>query len=387
MIPHQRRMNPFIARMVDDMKIRNFADTTIDAYTWHVDKFCQHFGKPADELGPEEIRSFQLYLVDVKKASWSSFNQAVCGLRFLYNVTLARNWTVQHIPYGKRPKKLPMVLSDQEAAKLLECVEHPKHRAVLTICYAAGLRLSEATHLKVADIDGQRAQIRINEGKGRKDRIVPASPKLLEELREYWKKYRPKDYLFPGKTPDVPLSSATIQKACKMAAAFAGISKVISPHIFVEVPPGTDDPHYHQQTIGPLQLHHHDDLSARQTTTLRPITQSSGLAAHSAVSPVGRTTRTDSAHGRSAPAHSPSNHTAANTRRVGSTGPAPLEGIPSGRSCSRTVRSWIRPETRTAREGTSREDNWLEAHSQDANSQNANSQGEEKGTGKKRGRG
>jgi len=224
-------MNPFITRMVDDMKIRNFADTTIDAYTWHVDKFCQHFGKPADELGPEEIRSFQLHLVDVKKVSWSSFNQAVCGLRFLYNVTLGKAWTVQHIPYGKRPKKLPMVLSDQEAAKLLECVEHPKHRAVLTICYAAGLRLSEATHLKVADIDGQRAQIRINEGKGRKDRIVPASPKLLEELREYWKKYRPKDYLFPGKTPDVPLSSATIQKACKMAAAFAGISKVISPHV------------------------------------------------------------------------------------------------------------------------------------------------------------
>ncbi len=142
MIPHQRRMNPFIQRMADDMKIRNFADTTIDAYTWHVDKFCQHFGKPADELGPEQIRSFELYLVNDKKVSWSSFNQAVCGLRFLYQVTLAQPWTVQHIPYGKRPKKLPMVLSDQEAAKLLECVEHPKHRAVLTTCYAAGMRLS-----------------------------------------------------------------------------------------------------------------------------------------------------------------------------------------------------------------------------------------------------
>lgn len=231
MIPHQRRMNPFIQRMADDMKIRNFADTTIDAYTWHVDKFCQHFGKPADELGPEQIRSFELYLVNDKKVSWSSFNQAVCGLRFLYQVTLAQPWTVQHIPYGKRPKKLPMVLSDQEAAKLLECVEHPKHRAVLTTCYAAGMRLSEATHLKVADIDGQREQIRITQGKGRKDRIVPASPRLLEELREYWRKFRPKDYLFPGKTPNVPLSSATIQKACKMAAAFAGISKVISPHV------------------------------------------------------------------------------------------------------------------------------------------------------------
>lgn len=231
MIPHQRRMNPFIQRMVEDMQVRNFAESTIDSYTWHVDKFCQYFGKPADQLGPEEIRSFQLYLVNEKKASWSSFNQAVCGLRFLYQVTFARPWSVQHIPYGKRPKKLPMVLSDQEAAKLIECVENPKHRAVLLTCYAVGLRLSEATHLKVADIDGQRQQIRITEGKGRKDRIVPASPRLLQELREYWKQYKPNNYLFPGKTSDVPLSPATIQKACKMAAAFAGITKVISPHV------------------------------------------------------------------------------------------------------------------------------------------------------------
>ena len=231
MIPHERRMNPYIQRMAEDMQVRNFSSSTIDSYTWHVDKFCQYFGKPADQLGPEEIRTFQLYLVNEKKASWSSFNQAVCGLRFLYEVTLGRPWTVQHIPYGKRPKKLPMVLSDQEAAKLIECVENPKHRAVLLTCYAVGLRLSEATHLKIADIDGQRQQIRIIEGKGRKDRIVPASPRLLEELREYWKLHKPSNYLFPGKTQDVPLSSATIQKACKMAAAFAGITKVISPHV------------------------------------------------------------------------------------------------------------------------------------------------------------
>jgi hypothetical protein len=168
-------MNPYIQRMVDDMKIRNFSDRTIDSYTWHVDKFCQY--------------------------------------------------------YGKRLKKLPMVLSDQKAARLIECVENPKHRAVLLTCYAIRLRLAEATHLKVADIDGQRQQIRITEGKGRRDRIVPASPRLLQELRTYWKQSKPRDYLFPGRTPDVPLSSATIQKACKMAAAFAGIAKVISPHV------------------------------------------------------------------------------------------------------------------------------------------------------------
>ena len=231
MIPYQRRMNPYIQRMVEDMQVRNFSDRTIDSYTYHADKFCHYFGKPAQELGPEEIRQYQIYLVNEKKASWSSFNQAVCGLRFLYEVTLAKPWTIRHIPFGKRPKRLPIVLSDQEASRLIECVENPKHRAVLLTCYAAGLRLTEATHLRVSEIDGQRGQLRITEGKGCKDRIVPASPRLLQELREYWKLERPRNYLFPGKTPDVPLSSATVQKACKLAVAFAGITKPVSPHV------------------------------------------------------------------------------------------------------------------------------------------------------------
>ena len=161
---------------------------------------------------------------------WSSFNQAVCGLRFLYEVTLGKSWAVRHIPFGKRPKKLPTVLSDQEASRLLQCLKHPKHRAVLLTCYAAGLRLAEATHLRVADLDGQRAQIRITNGKGHKERdqpgvpagrCPPASPRLLQELREYWKLRRPGNYLFPGKTADVPLSATTVQKACKLAVAKA----------------------------------------------------------------------------------------------------------------------------------------------------------------------
>jgi len=230
MTPYKKRMNPFIQRMVGDMQLRNLADATIDAYTYHVDKFCQFFGKPADELGPEEIRQYQLYLVNEKKVSWSSFNQAVCGLRFLYETTLQRPWAVRHIPFGKRPKKLPVVLSNEEASRLLQCIDNPKHRAVILTSYAAGLRLREATHLRVADIDGNRAQIRICCGKGSKERIVPASPRLLSELREYWKLTRPRNYLFPGRTPDVPLSSATVQKAYKLALAKAGIKKAATPH-------------------------------------------------------------------------------------------------------------------------------------------------------------
>lgn len=230
MTPYRKRLNPFIQRMAEDMQLRNLADSTIDAYTYHVDKFCRHFGKPADQLGPEEIRQYQLFLVNEKKVSWSSFNQAVCGLRFLYEVTLQRPWEVRHIPFGKRPKKLPVVLSDDEASRLFQCMHNPKHRAVLLTCYAAGLRLREATHLRLPDIDGSRKQIHIRAGKGSKERIVPASPRLLEELREYWKIKRPGNYLFPGKTPDAPLSSATVQKACKLGIAQAGIRKAATPH-------------------------------------------------------------------------------------------------------------------------------------------------------------
>ena len=230
MTPYTKRLNKYIRRMAEDMQLRNFADSTIDAYTFHADKFCQYFGKMADQLGPEEIREYQLYLVNEKKASWSSFNQAVCGLRFLYNVTLEKPWTIRHIPFGKRPKKLPVVLSDDEAARLFQCLHNTKHRAVLITCYAAGLRLAEATNLRIADIDGTRQQLHIRGGKGHKDRFVPASPRLLEELRAYWKVDRPSNYLFPGKTPDNPLSSATVQKAMKLALAKADITKAASPH-------------------------------------------------------------------------------------------------------------------------------------------------------------
>jgi integrase/recombinase XerD len=231
MTPYQKRiLSPLAQRMAGDMCVRNLSQRTIDAYTYHVERFARFFDKSLDQLGPEEIRTYQLHLIQERKASWSAFNQAVCSLRFLYRITLPRPWVVQQVPFGKRPKRLPSVLGPEEVSQLLACVPLPKHRTILLTLYAAGLRLSEASHLRVADIHGSRMQIHITNGKGRKERLVPISPRLLHELREYWKADRPANYLFPGKTEDVPLSSATIQKACKLAAALAGIHKPVTPH-------------------------------------------------------------------------------------------------------------------------------------------------------------
>lgn len=230
MTPFHKRLTPITKRMAEDMLLRNMSIRTIDSYTYHVDRFAKHFGKQPEDLGPEEIREFQLWMIQVNKSSWSQFNQAVCGLRFLYSITLSRPWVVQSVPYGKRPKSLPTVLGQEEVNRLIGCVDHLKHRAVLLTLYSAGLRLTEATNLKAQNIDSQRMQIKIVKGKGNRDRFVPLSPRLLQVLREYWIAAKPTDFLFPGKTPNVPLHGATIQICCKMAAAKAHINKHVTPH-------------------------------------------------------------------------------------------------------------------------------------------------------------
>ena len=230
MTPYRTRLTPLTKRMAEDMLVRNLSANTIDAYTYHVDRFVNFAGRPAEELGPEEIRAFQLHLVREKKVGWSSFNQAVCGLRFLYRFTIPRDWHVEMIPFGKRPKRLPLVLGQEDAARLIQCTSNLKHRTVLLTLFAAGLRLSEATHLKVTDLDSQRMQLRVMHGKGAKQRLVPMSPRLLTALRNYWREYRPPTYLFPGKDHDTPLSGTTMQKAVKAAAREAGLSTAISPH-------------------------------------------------------------------------------------------------------------------------------------------------------------
>lgn len=223
-------MTPLRQRMTEDMQLRNYSPRTIECYVYHVACFARHFQKSPAQLGPEEIRAYQVYLVQEKRASWTRFNQAVCALRFLYRHTLPRNWPVSMIPFGKRPKKLPAVLGADEVEKLLACAHPLKHRIILTTLYAAGLRLEEALHLKAADVDSARMLLRVACGKGAKERLVPLSPRLLETLREWWRAARPQVWLFPGKSQERRLSGSSVQRTCRRAAQAAGISKAVTPH-------------------------------------------------------------------------------------------------------------------------------------------------------------
>ena len=231
MTPYQQRRCPLTQRLAEDMKIRNLAQATIDAYTYHARRFADFIEKPLDQATVEDVRNFQLHLIQTRKLDYSSFNQAVCALRFLYTHTIRVPWPVTMVPFGKRPRRLPTVLSRQEIDELLQCTENLKHRTFLSTLYACGMRLSEASHLRIPDIDSARMQIRITHGKGAKERCVPLSPRLLEELRTYWKAYRPSHFLFPGKTPDHPYADTSIQKAIKRSAVKAGITKNVHPHV------------------------------------------------------------------------------------------------------------------------------------------------------------
>jgi site-specific recombinase XerD len=167
--------------MLEDMRVRNFSPHTQSTYALQVSLFARYFRKPPDQLGPDEIRSYQVYLTDEKKLAPGSILIAVAALRFLYKVTLHKDWSVEDIiPAPKKPQKLPIVLSPEEVHHFLSCVASSKHRTILTTCYAAGLRVSEAVCLKPTEIDSQRMVIRVEQGKGQRDRYVMLSPKLLE---------------------------------------------------------------------------------------------------------------------------------------------------------------------------------------------------------------
>ena len=212
-------------RMIDDLKVRNRSARTIQSYIAQVAKFAQHFGKSPELLGPEEIRQYQVYLVEERHVSWSHFNQAVCALRFFYRHTLGRDWAVAHIPFPRQPRKLPVVLSQAEVIRLFDAVRSLKLRAMLMTAYAAGLRLSEVTHLQVSDIDSERMVIRVRQGKGQKDRYVMLSPTLLEVLRLYWRAERPTSWLFPSKSKEQPINHSVVQRACHQAGLDASLRK------------------------------------------------------------------------------------------------------------------------------------------------------------------
>ena len=197
-------MSPLRQRFIEDLQLRNRSPRTISCYVRHVSKFARHFGRSPEQLGPEQVRQYQMHLLQ-QKASWSAFNQCVCALRFLYGTTLGRNDYLPRLPYGKRPKKLPVVLERQEVLDLLRCVTPLQHRMVLTTMYATGLRVSEAVALQVAPIDGRSRMLLVACGKGQKQRWVPLSPTLLEPMRVWWRHHRNPRWLFPGTSSDQPM--------------------------------------------------------------------------------------------------------------------------------------------------------------------------------------
>lgn len=217
-------------RMLEDMRIRNLSPRTRQCYVWHVAQFAKHFGKSPAVLGPEEIRQYQVHVVETRKASWTWFNQAVCALRFLYGVTLGKDWVIKHIPHAKREKKLPTVLSADEVRRLLIAVPSLKHRTALLTLYAGGLRLSEGLGLRVQDVDSGRMTIHVRQGKGKKDRFVPLPELLLRHLRKYWRAYRPTSVLFPGASPDKPLHPTALQKVFRLACRDARLRKPATVH-------------------------------------------------------------------------------------------------------------------------------------------------------------
>ncbi len=218
-------------RMIEDMQVRNLAPHTQSTYLKEITRFARYFGTSPELLGEKEIRTYQLYLTNQKKLAPSSIVITIAALRFLYKVTLKRDWDLKDaIPAPRQPHRLPVILSREEVLHFLGSVEGLKHRIILTTCYAAGLRISEAVSLKPTAIDGRRMVIRVEQGKGRKDRNVMLSPKLLGLLRSYWKAERPKAWLFPGDLPSQPISTRAVAKACLKARRRSGISKRITPH-------------------------------------------------------------------------------------------------------------------------------------------------------------
>ncbi len=224
-------MTPLRRKMREDMQIRNFAPSTQKGYLWRVGQFARHFGRSPDQLGLEEVRQYQVHLVE-SGIHYGSLQQAVSALRFFYGVTLGKRWIIEKIPYPKKERQLPDIPTREEILRFLKAVPNVKHRAILTTAYAAGLRASEVTRLQVSDINSNEMLIRVRRGKNRQDRFVPLSETLLQLLRIYYGLYRPGIWLFPGTRGDRPISPRSVQHACQKAREQAGLSTHVTMHTF-----------------------------------------------------------------------------------------------------------------------------------------------------------
>jgi site-specific recombinase XerD len=222
-------ISPLRRRMIDDMTIRNLSPATQRSYLHAVTKFSRYFGCSPDRLGLEDVRAFQVHLVS-SGLSWPALNQTVCALRFFFGVTLGHAEIPERIAYARTPAKLPTILNGDEIVRFLEAVPSLRTRTALTTAYAAGLRASEAVHLKVRDVDGERGIIRVEHGKGGKDRNVMLSAQLLAILRVYWRLARPEVWLFPGRDETKPIDVQVLYSACRSACTAAGIDKRVTVH-------------------------------------------------------------------------------------------------------------------------------------------------------------
>ena len=221
--------------MLEDLQRRNYAETTISSYIRIVEDFSRRFQRPPDRLGPPQIREYQAELFKKRKFAASTVTVYLAALRFFYTKTLKKGWSAAETPYPKSAEHVPSILSQEEVARLIDAARTPFHRTLLLTLYATGVRRAELTHLKISDVDSQRMVVHIHGGKGRKDRDVMLSPKLLKELREHWRRLRrkPSQWLFPGNrdhSNDKPISTKVVWQACRNAAQRAGLPKQVHPH-------------------------------------------------------------------------------------------------------------------------------------------------------------
>lgn len=219
-------------RLIEDIRLRNFSSHTVEAYVRAVAHLARHYGRSPEQISGEQVRQYLLYLVQERRVSWSLYNQTRCALQFFYRVTLGREEQFQRLPCAKKPKRLPGVLSPEELRRLFAVAAHePKHHALLMVLYGAGLRISEAFDLQVGDIDSQRMLIHVRDGKGHKARMVRLSPQLLEVLRSYWRKARPRTWLFPQRGDATrPMDGGSGCRIVQRFARAAGINRRVGPH-------------------------------------------------------------------------------------------------------------------------------------------------------------
>jgi integrase/recombinase XerD len=217
-------------RMEEDLKLRNVSPATRKVYLLYARKFVAHYGRPPTELGVEEVRGWLLHLMQVELVSYETYRQCLAAVKFLYKVTLGRPDEVQYLPDPKHRQRVPAVLSHDQVAAALGAVQSLKYRALLMAMYAAGLRVSEACRLRIQDIDSKRMVLRVQDGKGGKDRLTLLSRRLLHLLREYWKIEKPSGWLFPGHTHDGHISTESVRTVFRRALREAGLPADFRTH-------------------------------------------------------------------------------------------------------------------------------------------------------------